>query len=114
MNQETNMFPDNTFFEGSDGRPRGGSWNGEVDGMRATYGAIEPGTKATYSIDGREVIFVEKGQVSVSFTDDSGEVISGTHQEGDLFELPVGRDFTLSVVGEEKLVYGCLYPDSVE
>ena len=106
-----NPFPDNIFFEAADGHPRGGSWNGEVDGMRATYGAIEPGTVVTYGIDGREVIFVESGSASVSFEGEDGQPIKATYKPGDLFELPLGKPFTLSTLGDEKFVYGCLYPD---
>ena len=108
-NLDKNPYPDNEFFSGA-----GGSWNGEVDGMRATYGAIEPGTEVTYSISSREVIFVEAGKVLVSSKDSDGTITAGVHEAGSLFELPVDREFTLQVLGNDKLVYGCLYPDATE
>lgn len=108
----SNIFPDNAFFEDStDGYYRGGSWNGEVDGMEATYGAIEPGTEATYSIDEREVISVESGSARVTFINTDGEAVTAIHQPGDLFELPIDIPFTLSIQPGEKFIYGCLYPD---
>lgn len=113
MTEKINIFPDNAFFEDSqDEHPRGGSWDGEVDGMKATYGAIEPETEATYSIEGREVIFVESGAVSISFMGDDGQEVIGSHNTGDMFELPIGRDFTLKTHGDEKFVYTCIYPDA--
>ncbi|MBI1857470.1 DUF1255 family protein [Candidatus Saccharibacteria bacterium] len=116
MSPETDIFSKDRFNEffpdQTDGHYRGGSWNGEVDGMKATYGAIEPDTEATYSIGSREIVFVESGSASVSFNNDEGKQITSIHQAGDLFELPLGRDFTLKTIGKEKFIYGCLYPDA--
>lgn len=125
INLGSNPFPDNVFFENAEGQPMGASWNGEVMGMKATYGVIEPGIYAFEARIEPEIIVVHEGKLVIDRHRSGWR--QPNHYDFKAFSahamLPLPLDeFSLRVVPEKdhlvpagnRLVYTSLYPGRSE
>lgn len=117
--QEPNPFPDNTFFEDEHGNPRGASWNGEIEGIQATYGVVLPNTSVMHSITTPEIIVTHSGSAHIMSEYDLANEGQSFARDNTLTTdcakfLPFNQLFRLEITEEEPLVYTCFYPKNSE
>lgn len=113
--------PDNVFFEGN-----GKSYNGEVDGIRVTYGFVEPGTyQLTPETD--EYLTLHDGEISVNETYLRERGYGGQGYASWVpFKLRAGVQYDITIRTKENLfwsepithsdtlAYTCYYPTTLE